>query len=201
MIKSVLFDMGNVLLCYDAKRAGLRFAKECKVPLLKLWTHFFTSEVEKAYTRGEMTSHQFYKHSKQVLKFPVNYKTFQHYWNDIFWENPGMEPLLRQLKKKYPLYVISNTNEMHFSYIKKKFPHVFQHFKKTFPSHEMGCRKPDTLIFEKVLKIIKLKPEETVFIDDVKKFVDGAKAAGMHAIRFRNVPQMVKDLKKLGVTL
>ena len=63
----------------------------------------------------------------------------------------------------------------------------------------MGHRKPEPEIYQKVLARIRLKPEETVFIDDVMKFVKGARAAGMHAIRFRNKKQLIKDLAKLGV--
>lgn len=197
-IKAVIFDLGKVLLDYDAVRAAKAFAKACKVPRVKLWEHFFTSKTEKAYTRGEITTREFYDYSKQVLKLPVDFKTFKHYWNDIFWEIEGMDALLSRLKKRYPLYLISNTNEMHFDHIKSKFT-ILRHFKKTFPSHEVGHRKPQPEIYQKVLKHIKLKPEETVFIDDIPAFVDGARAVGMHAIRFRGKDRLIKDLKKLHV--
>ncbi len=199
-IRAVLFDLGNVLLNYDARKAGKRFAEACGVPLLKVWIHFFTSPAEKAFTRGEISCYEFYRHSKQVLKFPVNYKTFSHYWNDIFWENEGMDALLVKLKKRYPLYLISNTNKLHFEYIKKKFK-ILRHFKKTFPSHEVGHRKPELEIYQKVLAKIGFNPEETVFIDDVPKFVRGARKAGMHALRFRSKERLIADLRRLGVRI
>jgi len=197
-IKAILFDMGNVLLNYNAYKAARRFAKECKVPLLKVWIHFFTSPVEKAYTRGEISSYEFYRHACRALKTPVSYRSFCHYWNDIFWENEGMAALLKRLKKRYPLYLISNTNDLHFRHIKKKFK-LLKHFKKMFPSHKVGHRKPDREIYEKVLKRIKFKPEETVFIDDVPKFIAGARKVGIHTIRFRNKKQLIQSLRKLGV--
>lgn len=197
-IKAVIFDMGNVLLNYDAVRAANRFAAECGVPRIKVWLHFFTSPIEKAYTRGEISTREFFEHSCKALKTPVSYKDFCFFWNDIFWENKGMESLVKKLKKKYPIYVISNTNKLHFDYIKKKF-RILRHFKKLFPSHEVGCRKPEPEIYNKVLKKIGLRPEETVFIDDVTKFVRGARRAGMHAIRFKSKSQLMRDLKALGV--
>ena len=201
MIRAILFDLGNVLLNYDAQKAALRFSKVCRVPLLKVWLHFFTSPTEKAYTRGKISTYEFYRHAKKALKFPVDYLTFRHYWNDIFTENRGMESLLKRLGKRYPLYLISNTNKMHFEYIKKKFPKMIRPFKKTFPSHEVGERKPDREIFQKVLKKIKLRPEETVFVDDVPKFVEGARRVGMHAVRFRTQDRLIRDLRKLGVRI
>lgn len=200
MIKAIIFDLGNVLLNYDARKAARRFSEACRVPLLKVWIHFFTSPTEKAYTRGEISSYEFYRHAKAALKFPVDYQTFKHFWNDIFWENAGMQDLLKRLKRRYPLYLISNTNQMHFDYVKMNFK-VLRHFKKTFPSHELGHRKPEPEIYIKVLRKIKLRPEETVFIDDVLKFVRGARAVGMHAIRFRSKGQLLEDLKRLGVRI
>lgn len=201
MIRSVIFDLGNVLINYDPRKAGLRFAKDCRVPIVKVLAHFFASPMERAYTCGEVTSRQFYEYSKQALKFSADYRTFSHYWNDIFEENPGMEHLLRKLKKHYPLYLISNTNQLHFDYLLRHYPHIFRHFKKTFPSHRVGCRKPDREIYDTVLKAIKLRPEETVFIDDVAKFVRGARRAGMYAVRFSSLKRLERDLGKLGIRL
>jgi len=199
-IKTVIFDMGNVLLHYDATKAGKAFAKACGTSFLKLWLHFFTSAVEKAYTRGEISTRDFFKHSQSVFKKPVSFEDFKKHWNEIFWENEGMEKILLKLKKNYPLFVISNTNDMHYEYIRKEFA-ILRHFDQLFPSHKVGARKPDAAIYQRVLKKIKYKPEETVFIDDVPKFVRGARKVGMHAIRFRSNEQLVRDLKKLKVKI
>lgn len=199
-IKAIIFDLGNVLLNYDAKKSARQFSKACRVPVQKVWGHFFTSPTEKAFTRGEITCREFYRHAKQALEIAVDYKTFRHYWNDIFWENDGMDPLLRRLKRRYPLYLISNTNKMHFDHIRKNFK-VLRHFKKTFPSHEVGRRKPDPEIYREVLSRIRLRPEETVFIDDMPKFVAGARAVGMHAIRFRGKKPLIHSLRKLNIRI
>jgi putative hydrolase of the HAD superfamily len=200
VIKTVIFDLGNVLLRYDARKAALRFARECGIPLTRLWKHFFISSVEKAYTRGEISSLEFFRHAKKVLGFKVGFRTFKHYWNDIFLESEGMEALLCDLKRRYPLYLISNTNKLHFEHIKKNYS-LLRHFKRTFPSHEVGARKPERAIYETVLKTLGLNPAETVFIDDMPAFVRGARHAGMHAIRFRSKNQLLKDLRKLGVKI
>lgn len=197
-IRALIFDLGNVLLNYDAHKAARRFARACNVSLLKVWLHFFTSPTEKAYTRGEISTYEFYRHAKRALDFPVPYRTFRHYWNDIFTENAGMDSLLARLARRYPLYLISNTNRMHFEHVKRKFK-ILRHFKRTFPSHELGHRKPDREIYEKVLKRIRLAPEETVFIDDHPKFVRGARRVGMHALRFRSRAGLLRDLRRLGV--
>lgn len=197
-IKAVIFDLGNVLVNYDVKKAAQRFSKAGGISQLRIWAHFFLSGFEQAYTRGEISTREFYQEAVRVFKKPIPYKTFKYYWNDIFWENPGMEKLLIRLKKHYPLYLISNTNLLHYTYIRKHFK-LLRHFKKRFPSHEVGARKPDLKIYRRVLKKIGLRPEETIFIDDMKSFIEGAKKAGMNTIRFRGLKHLTQELKRLGV--
>ncbi|HNX68062.1 MAG TPA: HAD family phosphatase [Candidatus Omnitrophota bacterium] len=197
-IKAVIFDLGNVLVNYDVKKAAKRFSEAGGISKLRIWAHFFLSKFEQAYTRGEISTREFYREACRVFKKPVSYSTFKHYWNDIFWENPGMDRLLARIKKHYPLYLISNTNALHFAHIKKEFK-ILRHFDRKFPSHEVGARKPDLKIYRRVLKKIGFRPEETVFIDDMKSFIKGARKAGMYAIRFRDRERLVKDLRRLGI--
>ena len=197
-IKAVVFDLGNVLVNYNVKKAARRFSEAGGISQIRIWAHFFLSGFEKAYTRGEISTREFYQAATRVFKKPIPYKTFKQYWNDIFWQNPGMEQLLTRIKKHYPLFLISNTNALHFSHIKKEFK-VLRHFTKTFPSHEVGARKPELRIYRRVLKKIGLKPQETIFIDDMKSFIDGAKKVGMRTIHFRNLKQLTQDLKRAGI--
>ncbi|OQA58196.1 MAG: Alpha-D-glucose-1-phosphate phosphatase YihX [Candidatus Omnitrophica bacterium ADurb.Bin277] len=197
-VKAVIFDLGNVLVNYDAKKAARRFSEAGGISQTRIWAHFFLSRFEKAYTCGEISTREFYLEACRVFKKPVPFSTFKHYWNDIFWENPGMEKLLKRLKRHYPLYLISNTNRLHFTHIKREFK-LLRHFKRMFPSHEVGARKPDLEIYRRVLKKIGLRPEETVFVDDMKSFIMGARKAGMRAIRFRGLDRLLKDLRSQGV--
>ena len=197
-IKAVIFDLGNVLVNYDIKKASRRFSEAGGISELRIWAHFFLSKFEQAYTRGEISTYEFYREACKVFKKPVSYKLFKHYWNDIFWENPGMDKLLTRLKKHYPLYLISNTNALHFTYIKKNFK-LLRHFDRKFPSHEVGARKPDLKIYRRVLRKIELRPGETVFIDDMKTFIAGARKVGMHALRFKTRTRLIQDLRKLRI--
>ena len=200
-IQAVIFDLGNVLIHFDAVRAAKRFSQTANIPFDKVWRHFFTSKVEKAYTRGEITTREFYGHAKRAFNSSVSYSTFCELWNDIFWENKGIHQILKKLSRHYPLYLISNTNQLHFSYVKRCYPHIFTHFKRAFPSHIVGRRKPDPRIYWKVLRTIELEPEETVFVDDMPKFVKAARNVGMKAVQFKSKNQLVRELRKLGVNL
>lgn len=197
-IKTVIFDLGNVLVNYDVEKAAKRFSAASGLSTKEIWKRFFLSRFEQAYTRGEISTREFHRIACKTLGVAIPYATFRHYWTDIFWENPGMDQLLGRLKEHYPLYLISNTNHMHFTYIKEQF-RILRHFKRVFPSHKVGARKPDLKIYRRVLKKIGVRPQETVFIDDMESFIAGARKAGMHAIHFKNRKSLIQDLRKLGI--
>ncbi len=200
-IKSVIFDLGNVLALHDARIAAKRYAKLTGMSFKEVWDTILTSKTEKAYTRGEITSYEFFRYAKGLAKpgTKMTYAQFRDIWNEIFVENIGMEKVLKDLKKHYPLYLISNTNAMHYRYLVGKYWHLLKHFRRRFPSHEVGARKPDPEIYRRVLKAVKLKPEHTVFVDDHPGFIEGARSVGMHGILFKKPAQLLRELKKLGV--
>ena len=197
-IKAILFDMGNVLIFFDAKRSSKAFSEAVGVPEDKIWQTFFISELERSYTRGEISSEEFYRRVVEHFPKKIDFATFAKLWNDIFTQNHEMEELLKKLKKHYLLYMISNTNDLHFEHICKHFS-ITGHFNGYFPSHVVGHRKPDKAMFEHVLEEIKLRPDETVFIDDIAEFVESAKRLGIHGIQFTTREALEIDLHRLGV--
>ena len=72
-------------------------------------------------------------------------------------------------------------------------------FHKRFLSCYLHARKPDKKIYEIVLKQLRVRPEETVFIDDSKSNIKTAQSLGMKAVLFTSYPNLVKDLKRLSV--
>ncbi len=198
MIKAILFDMGNVLLFFNARISSKAFAQATGLTEEEIWEQFFVSELEKRYTRGEISSQEFYEQVSRNFPKKIDFKTFSRLWNEIFTENLEMDELLKKLKRHYPLYMISNTNDLHFEHIKKNFG-ITKHFTDFFPSHQVGHRKPNPAMFQHVLKEIKLKPEETVFVDDMSEFVESARQLGINAVQFTAAKNLEDELRNLGV--
>ena len=198
-INGIFFDLGNVLVKYDASITAKKLAEALKISQEQVWKDLFVSGLERSYTTGKISSKEFYQKIKDHYPHRLSFEVFSEIWNNIFFENEGMDDLVQSLAKRYPLYLISNTNELHFDYIKSKFP-VLQHFKQHFPSHEVGHRKPDEAIFRHALRESKLKAEESVFIDDILEFIEAARRVGMHGIHFVSREQLMSDLRQLGVS-
>jgi len=197
-IQGIFFDLGNVLVKFDANIAARKLSKAFHVSEIQLWKDLFISDLERSYTTGKISSLEFFNQIKARYGGSLDFETFAEMWNDIFTENDGMLGLVESLSKRYPLYLISNTNELHFEFIKLKFP-VLKYFKRHFPSHEVGYRKPDEAIFHHALKESSLKAEESVFIDDIKEFVEASRRAGIHGIQFVSYQRLIQDLKELGI--
>jgi putative hydrolase of the HAD superfamily len=198
MIKAILFDLGNVLVFFDAKKSSKAFSKALGVPEEEIWQAFFISDLERSYTRGEISTEEFFKRVSERFPAKVDFPAFARLWNDIFTENQEMGDLLKRLKERYPLYLISNTNDLHFKYVRSRF-RMLDHFTRSFPSHLVGSRKPDRAMFEHVLRDIQLKPGETVFIDDVSEFVESARSLGIHGIQFTSKAMLESELRRFGI--
>ena len=92
--------------------------------------------------------------------------------------------LLLKLRKDYVVYLLSNTNEIHWQWsCKHAFSyrsfHVEDYFEQIFLSYEMKMAKPDANIFREVLKETGIAPQETLFIDDSEANCETAKTLGI----------------------
>ncbi len=106
---------------------------------------------------------------------------------------------LKEIRKRYRIYLYSNTNLIHYIAFQKIFreftgeQNFDNYFIKAHYSHELGLRKPYPESYLKLLEIENLQAEETLFIDDTAKNIEGAKQAGLQAILLLP-PKTVLDL-------
>ena len=197
-MKAIFFDLGNVLVMYDARIAAQKFAKLLNVTEEEVWDEIFGSDLERAFTEGKISPHEFFERLRGRFSKLISYEIFTEIWINIFWLNKRMERLVTLLSEHYPLYLISNTNELHFDFIRKRFS-VLDHFKEYFPSHWVGHRKPSAAIFEHALRNAKVKAKEAVFIDDVAEFVEGARHLGINGIHFESQSKLEQEFRKLKI--
>ena len=103
--------------------------------------------------------------------------------------NPDRFKFLEELRKKYKVFILSNTNDLHLDWVMKDLKKNYKikdfdtrFFDKTFYSHLMRMRKPEEKIYREVLKEAGIKASETLFIDDNKDNVMKAKKVGIKAV-------------------
>ena len=181
MIKNIVFDFGDIFINLDKKL----FAEE----LQKLHISQESEEmlpILQQYEMGLVSTDKFLTFFEERLS--VSQDKLKRAWNSILLDFP--KERLRFIQnlsesKKYRLFLLSNTNDLHISWIQQNWGmEQYNAFKICFEqfylSHEINLRKPNNNIYEFVLTMNKLAPKETLFIDDTKKNTDAAKALGIH---------------------
>src|SRR5262249_11759958 len=123
---------------------------------------------------------------------------FTGLFTHTFRENEDMAALLQSLKTQVPLYLLSNTNEVHYEWLQENYD-VARHFEELILSYKVGCCKPDRSIYEHVLQLSRLSAEDCLFVDDLQANIDAALKVGMKAIRFSGVEPLKGDLRSYGL--
>ena len=196
MIKNIVFDSGDVFINLD-KEATFRRLK-------KLGVKEFTDdllELGKQYEMGMITTHEFVKTFKTL--FPsISEIDFKNAWNSMFLDFPPHRlSFFKSLanSKKYRIFLLSNTNDLHISWIQKTWGRkLFSEFKNCFEkfylSHEIHLRKPNKNIYEFVIESNKLTPEETFFVDDTEENTIMANKLGIKSWNLNPNSEDVVDL-------
>jgi HAD superfamily hydrolase (TIGR01509 family) len=189
MIHNIIFDLGGVILNLDPLATQKAFEA---LGLTDFEKHFTTSRQTGLFDDfdcGRISENEFRAHLKKLLPQTVSENDIDNAWNAMLLDLPKERlELLEALGKKYRLFLLSNTNEIHVtafsSYLNKTFGFndFSSYFERWYYSCRIGKRKPDAETFQFVLNENGLKPEETLFIDDSPQHIEGAKKVGIHAL-------------------
>ena len=198
MIKNLIFDFGDVFINLDKQAIykALKFyqSKHKDFPL-----HLMIAS--QRYEVGELSTERFVQNFVENFHLLSN-DEFITIWNSILLDFPTHRmTFLKYLKdsENYRLFLLSNTNELHISWIKENWGStLYTDFKNQFEqfylSHEIGMRKPNADIYEFVLNENKLKAQETLFIDDTS---ENTKAAQKLGIQVWNINPEREDVSEL----
>ena len=131
---------------------------------------------------------------------PLTNEQIRNAWNALLLDFPPERiNWLKEIKNRYNIYLLSNTNEIHYNSFTKTFKEQINDgsfddlFIKAYYSHKIGLRKPSKEIFETILKEQDLDAAETVFIDDSEANIQAAKSVGLQTIYLPS-PQTILDL-------
>ncbi len=198
-ITTLIFDIGNVILPFDYFRGVRRFAEVTGLSGETIERYFYLSELQHRYAKGQISSEDFFETLRCKFDLKMDYRVFVPIWNDIFWLSVPMEKMVRSLKGNYRLAAITNTSDLHYRYWLENYP-VLGLFEAIFASHELGLCKPDPEIYRLALGKLRVKPEETVFVDDMEENVTAARELGIHSVWFRTAEELQSEFQKLKIS-
>lgn len=197
MIRCIIFDLGDVVLDVHFDLAIARLMDNTGLSGKEINKRLFDSGIKDAHDRGELSAEEFFQKISESLKLDMNMEEFKQAWADIFSENKEVTELLPGLKRHYKLALLSNTDDIHFSFAKRRF-RIMDIFEDCFLSYKLKSIKPEPGIFREALKKLRLKPSECAFIDNMKENVDAAAKEGINAIQYQK-GRLAEELGRLGV--
>lgn len=199
MIKTIIFDAGGVVI--EQGKQLDEFAKifkpKNKKEFWKKINHFVgplcTEEIsESEYWRRIAESENV---DPKIIPSNLWIKGYE----ETTRVNPSVVKLIKSLRKKYKMILISNTIKPHVDINRKRG--LFENFDDVLNSNEVHLSKDTPEIFKLALKRNQLDANECVFIDDIQRFVKIAKSLGIKCILFKNVGQLKNELRDFGVSL
>jgi len=201
MIKAIIFDYGNVIHKWDNDIFLKEFVKLSGKDYNYVVDIIFGQGLHDKLEAGEILNITFFKKIKDGLNLKITQdEFFKLFSSKLFKKVETTISLIKKLKKNYKVTLLSNTNKIDFDNVIKRFE-LFPLFDAVTLSFEVGHRKPDKEIFFDALKKLNLKPNECVFIDDIKEYSDAASKLGMHGIHYTSHENLIKELKKLNVKI
>lgn len=198
MIKAVIFDLGNVTVKFDETPHFIKWAACGKYSFDEVKSYYKNSSIRKAFERGEVTPKQFYNKFVEDLCLKISYNDFKNNYCNIFARNQEVEKIVKSLKGKVKLILLSNTNILQYKFCEKEFK-IINIFDERILSYKVGYRKPNPLIFLKAVMEAETLPFNCAYFDDIAEFVYAARCLGIRAFQYKNTEKLRKDLKNIGV--
>src|SRR5439155_3530228 len=197
-IQAIISDLGQVLLPFDTERAWSAILPYCRADEAAVRGALSSLLRETRLGCGGISGAEFHRRLAEQVGLRLSAEEFRNAWSDMFWEDEAVRRLIEEAPVRYRL-LLSNTNELHWSWITETYPHVFRAFDRLLVSHECGCEKPDPEIYFRVFDETGLPPEQHLFIDDIEVNVEGARAVGMDAVLHTNAAALRREFELRGL--
>jgi putative hydrolase of the HAD superfamily len=199
MTKALLFDLGDVIVGLDFDRVYRRVALLLGRPASGVPALIREADLAGPYERGELSSAQFHRAFCQAVGIDVAYGEFCEIWEDMF--PPELlvpESFFESVRGRYRLVLLSNTNEIHFDSILRRYS-VLRWFDDFVLSYRVGALKPSPAIYQEAVRVAGCRPAECFFTDDKTENIEGAVTAGLDAVRFEGWTNLEQHLRQRSV--
>ncbi|WP_423062466.1 HAD family hydrolase [Candidiatus Paracoxiella cheracis] len=187
-VKNIIFDLGGVIINVDASYTMAAFSKLGIANPHEIFTLEKQTQLCDKLEVGEITPENFIRELLKLTSNAASYEDILDAWNAMLLDIPAHRiDLLKQLGKKYNIFLLSNTNPIHMQYINnlmsKTYDFTFEDLLiKTYYSFEVGLRKADPRIFQHILDENHLSAAETLLIDDLESNILVAKDLGIQTL-------------------
>lgn len=196
MIKCVLFDLGGVVVDFSDEDYYRYLAKQGKLTPEQVY-----KKLDPLYRRifmGLIRIDFFEREVARILKIERSKVRWIEFYESHVKLNEKMMQLVRKLRKTYKVAFLSNVDYSRYDIAMSMLN--LKEFDYHFASCYIGKNKPDPEVYRHVLKRMRMKPSEVVFIDNLNVNVIGAASVGIRSIWFMgSMSELTKKLRSFGV--
>jgi putative hydrolase of the HAD superfamily len=200
-LRFLVLDFGNVVGFFSHRKAAEQLAALNGSEVDALHQFLFGGDLEAEYETQQLDTPAFLARLRARLETDVHDDELGERYSDIFWPNEPLIALLPELASRFPLYLLSNTNDLHARKFVAQFAAPLKHFRRLFLSHELRARKPERRVFELVQVEIGCRPEEILFVDDRLANIATARRCGWHTIHYTGQEALLAQLATFGIVL
>ena len=185
---ALIFDLGGVILNIDYLLTKAAFENLGVDDFNSVYSQAKQDNVFDLFEKGMISESEFRATLRKYIDKKVDDAEIDNAWNAMLLDLPlERMVLIKSLAQHKRIFLLSNTNSIHISAFYKilaaegLLDQFEQLFEKIYYSHKIGLRKPDAEVYLHILNDAGLKPETTLFIDDSKQHVLGARACDINA--------------------
>jgi len=134
--------------------------------------------------KGEISAEEFRSEIRKMTPNTITDSEIDDAWNAFLVRIPSEKlDIVYELRKKYRVIMLSNTNVIHFPYAEQTFfsyknRSINEYFDKCYRSYDMKMAKPDTEIFEAILSQEQVAANRCLLLDDGPKNIEQAHKLG-----------------------
>ena len=197
--KTVVFDLGKVLVDFDYGIAARRIAARGRMTIVEIAQYINQSPLFLQYESGAVTTQQFFTEICRVTGFRGDLAEFSNCFADIFVTIEPMVQIQAALRHRgLTTYVFSNTNELAAEHIRRNFP-FYGNFDGYILSYQHGAMKPDARLYEVVESECARRGAEILYLDDRPENVAAGAARGWQAILQETSEKSRAAIQRLGL--
>ncbi|MBM3735888.1 MAG: hypothetical protein FJW39_08900 [Acidobacteria bacterium] len=198
-IKTLIFDLGNVIVPFAFSRAYRRIERLTGLTQDVIAPRMAQSGLYPRFESGQIEPEPFVDEMNQLLGTSLSVPEFRDLWVSIFLPDTLIpEEFLRTARSRFRLVLLSNTNALHYHWLAENYPH-FGWFHHHVLSYEAKAMKPSPLIYAQAIEHGGGNADACFYTDDVQPYVDAGRQAGLDAEQFTGFEKLLADLGQRGI--
>jgi FMN phosphatase YigB (HAD superfamily) len=200
MIKNIIFDLGGVFIKIQYQKTSQAFKDLGITNFDDFFKQDFCNDLFEQLEVGKVNDIEFYTQFRALTKTNLTNHQIKDAWNAMlgsFWQD--RLDWLEGISKRFNIFLFSNTNAIHYNAFMQQYhaenstrKPLNNYFIEAYYSQNIGLRKPTVASYQYIIDEQKINPNETLFIDDTLKNIEGAKLAGLQILHLTEDKNLIE---------